>query len=77
MDLPPAPPPERLAAWRARLLGVCGTKDQFCKPDDLGRWIHEVSATAEVRIIEGADHYFYEHLEQLAKTVAEFIARVE
>jgi alpha/beta superfamily hydrolase len=75
MDLPANPPPERLAAWRARLLAICGTKDQFCKLDDLQRWAHEVSPEAEVRIIEGADHYFYEHLDQMATTVAEFIAR--
>ena len=77
MDLPVVPPPERLEAWRARLLAVCGTKDQFCKPADLVEFAHEVSPAAEVRIIEEADHYFYEHLDELAETVATFIARAE
>jgi alpha/beta superfamily hydrolase len=76
MDLPTNPPPERLAAWRARVLAVCGTQDQFCKPKDLERWAREVSPTAEMKIIEGADHYFYGALEQLGEMVASFIARV-
>jgi alpha/beta superfamily hydrolase len=74
MDLPELPTPERLAAWRARVLGVCGDHDQFCKPADLERWAREVSPNAVVRVIEGTDHYFADALDELAKTVAGFIA---
>jgi len=74
MDLPELPPPERLAVWRARILGVCGDHDQFCKPKDLERWAHEVSPNAVVRVIEGTDHYFADALDELSKTVAGFIA---
>jgi alpha/beta superfamily hydrolase len=74
MELPPMPAPERLQGWRARVLGVCGTNDQFCKPDDLKRWAAGVSATAEVRIFEGEDHYFSGAGEELATVVADFIA---
>jgi alpha/beta superfamily hydrolase len=74
MDLPELPPPERLAAWRARVLAVCGDHDQFCNSKDLERWAHEVSPDAVVRVIEGTDHYFADALDELAKTVAGFIA---
>jgi uncharacterized protein len=75
MDLPELPPPERLAAWRARVLAVCGDRDQFCDPKDLERWAHDVSTSAVVRVIEGTDHYFAGALDELAATVAEFIAK--
>jgi alpha/beta superfamily hydrolase len=74
MDLPTLPTPERLAEWRARVLAICGTKDDFCKPKDLERWAHDVSANAEVKILEGADHYFYGHLDELGESVATFIS---
>jgi len=77
MDLPTNPTSERLAAWRARVLAICGTNDQFCEPKDLERWAREVSPTAETKILEGADHYFYGVLEELGETVASFIARVD
>jgi alpha/beta superfamily hydrolase len=74
MDLPELPPPERLAAWRARVMAICGDHDRFCKPDDLQRWAHDVSAGAIVKVIEGTDHYFADALDELAKSVATFIA---
>ena len=74
MDLPELPTPERLAAWRARVLAVCGDHDGFCTPADLERWAHEVSADAAVRVIEGTDHFFADALDALSKMVAEFIA---
>ncbi|MGZ4128789.1 MAG: alpha/beta hydrolase [Actinomycetota bacterium] len=74
MDLPTLPPPERLAAWRARVLAVCGTQDEFCRPDDLHRWAAQVSSTAVVRVLDGVDHYFSDALDELATTVADFIA---
>ncbi|MGZ6528275.1 MAG: hypothetical protein ACXVES_13940, partial [Actinomycetota bacterium] len=73
MDLPTLPPPERLAAWRARVLAVCGTQDEFCRPDDLRRWAAQVSSTATVRVLDGVDHYFNDALDELATTVADFI----
>jgi alpha/beta superfamily hydrolase len=76
MDLPTNPTPERLAAWRARVLAICGTRDQFCKPKDLKRWAREVSPTAEVKIFDDADHYFYDVLDELGRMVASFIAGV-
>ena len=75
MDLPTNPTPERLAGWRARVLAICGTRDQFCKPKDLERWARNLSPTAQVKIFEGADHYFYGVIDQLGEAVAEFIAR--
>lgn len=77
MDLPELPPPERLAAWKARVLAMCGDHDQFCKPKDLERWAHDVSPTAVVRVIEGTDHYFADALDELATAVAGFISGAE
>jgi alpha/beta superfamily hydrolase len=74
MDLPTLPTPERLAAWRARVLAICGMRDQFCKPKDLERWAREVAPNAEVKILDDADHYFYGVLDELGETVAKFIA---
>jgi len=74
MDLPTNPTPERLAVWRARVLAICGTRDDFCKPKDLEKWARHVSPKASVKILEGADHYFYGSLDELGEAVASFIA---
>jgi len=75
MDLPTNPTPERLATWRARVLAICGSRDQFVTPEDLAKWARAISPTAEVKILDDADHYFYGVLDELGEAVAEFIAR--
>jgi hypothetical protein len=56
------------------VLGVCGTKDSFCKPEDLRRWVTGILENAEVRVLEGEDHYFTGARDRLAEVVADFIA---
>jgi alpha/beta superfamily hydrolase len=75
MDLPALPTPERLAAWRARVLAICGTQDDFCSPDDLRVWAATLSPSAHVEVFEGVDHFFANALDRLAETVAGFIAK--
>lgn len=72
-DLPPAPPPERIAGWRGRALGICGTEDPFCKPKRLEAWIGEIARRSEVRVFEGEDHFFTAGRDELTKTVVEFL----
>jgi alpha/beta superfamily hydrolase len=74
MELTPLPPQERLEKWRARALAVCGTNDEFCKPDDLRAWMKQVSPAGEVRVFPDADHFFSNAREELANLVATFIA---
>ena len=73
MQLPLLPVPERLAGWDGRLLAICGTQDGFCTPSGLRRWAAEIPG-AEVRIFEGEDHFFTSGRDELATTVADFIA---
>ena len=60
-----------LDTWSARALFVCGTVDPFCRPDDLRALAAQVPA-AEVRVIQGADHFFGEHLDELGTVVTAF-----
>jgi alpha/beta superfamily hydrolase len=74
MDLTPLPPAERLEGWGARVLAICGSQDEFCRPEDLREWVKKVSPDGEVRVFPGADHFFSNAREELADAVAAFIA---
>lgn len=74
IDIPRDPPPDALAGWGARVLVCCGTEDPFCHPNRARAWAASLSATAEVQVFDGADHYFTDQRPELAKTVATFIA---
>jgi alpha/beta superfamily hydrolase len=73
MDLPPLPPPERLDGWGARVLAICGTADEFCRPEDLREWVKKVSPTGEAQVFPGQDHFFSSAREELAEAVASFV----
>lgn len=62
-----------LDGWKARSLFVCGTEDPFCRPGDLQALAAQVPS-AEVRVIEGADHFFTDQVEALCSLVAGFVA---
>ena len=61
-----------LDRWKARSLFVCGTEDPFCRPEDLRALAGQVPS-AEVRIVDGADHFFGDHLDELGSVVTTFI----
>lgn len=61
-----------LDGWHARALFVCGTEDPFCRPADL-KELASLVPGAEVRIIDGADHFFPVHIDELCDTVVEFV----
>lgn len=69
----PEPGPERLAAFRARVLAVCGTADEICRPDDMERWARAITSDPDVRVIDGADHLFSEHRDELVAAVTSFV----
>jgi hypothetical protein len=67
------PLPERLEGWRARVLGVCGTADQYCTPEDMRAWLKSLSPDAEARVVDGADHFFTNHRDELVEIVVSFV----
>lgn len=58
-----------LERWSARALLVCGTEDPFCRPRDLEQLATQLPPPVEVKIIEGADHFFRDQIEELCKLV--------
>ncbi|MGH2726658.1 MAG: hypothetical protein ACRDKS_06750, partial [Actinomycetota bacterium] len=62
-----------LVAWKARALLVCGTEDPFCRAQDLTAMAAQLPS-AEVRIIDGADHFFTDRLDELSEVVVGFVA---
>jgi len=56
-------------------LFVQGQHDEFGSPADLQKFIERLSEPKELKIIEGADHFFEGHLAELYRTVSSFIAR--
>ncbi|HEX9775911.1 MAG TPA: alpha/beta fold hydrolase [Actinomycetota bacterium] len=72
--LPPQPSADAPAAWEGRLLAVCGTRDRFCRPDDLRRWTASRLPGAVVETFEGEDHMFSgTRRVEMAKRVARFL----
>ena len=55
-------------------LFVQGSLDEFGKVEDLKEFFCRLKDPRELRIIEGADHFFEGHLDELAQAVADFIA---
>lgn len=76
IELPVMPSPEALARFRARVLGVCGTDDGFCHPNDLAQFIATISPSGRTDITEGADHLFTDRHQRAAMgdAVADFVA---
>ncbi|HXG93108.1 MAG TPA: alpha/beta fold hydrolase [Blastocatellia bacterium] len=56
-------------------LFVSGALDEFCSPADLENFVARLSEPKQLRIIEGADHFFEGHLPELAQAVSDFINR--
>ena len=56
-----------------RSLVICGTADRFCETSDVRRLAADIGA--EVRILDGADHFFVGRLAELGAIVTEFLIR--
>ena len=73
MELPPV---ADLDGWRARALIVCGGDDPICRPKDAQALAEQLPPPAQVRVIEGADHFFTGHEDELCAAVVAFITGV-
>ena len=69
----PLPAIADLDRWHARSLIVCGTEDPFCRPADAEELARQLPPPFEVRVVEGADHFFSERLDELAAIVTRFL----
>jgi len=58
-------------------LFVQGALDEFGSAEDLKKFVATVQGVNELKIIEGADHFFEGHLPELFQAVSDFIALVE
>lgn len=54
-------------------LFVQGGRDEFGRAADLEKFVAKLSEPKTLRVIEGADHFFEGHLDELEKAVLEFI----
>ena len=57
-------------------LFVQGSLDQFGSPEDLERLFAVLDEPKQLKIIQGADHFFEGHLPELAAAVSAFIASI-
>jgi alpha/beta superfamily hydrolase len=71
-DLALPPPLRRLSS---SILVVAGTLDEYCPPTAL-RKVSEQFANAQIRIVEGANHFFFGKLFPLGETVAAWVRSV-
>jgi hypothetical protein len=71
MELPPV---ADLDGWHARALIVCGGNDPICRPKDGEALAAQLPPPAQVRVIEGADHFFTGLEDELCAEVAAFVA---
>jgi alpha/beta superfamily hydrolase len=58
-------------------LFVQGSLDEFGAPDDLRRFVATLEGVKQVKIIEGADHFFEGRLPEVFQTVTDFIGLIE
>jgi uncharacterized protein len=70
MELPAV---AELDGWRARSMIVCGTQDPFCRRGDAEELVRQLPPPSEVRVVEGADHFFTGHVDELCEIVTAFV----
>jgi len=63
-----------LDRWSARSLLVCGTQDPYCRPADAQELARHLPPPVDVEIIERADHFFTDHVDELCSIVTTFVA---
>ncbi|HEY6327978.1 MAG TPA: alpha/beta fold hydrolase [Blastocatellia bacterium] len=65
--------PGQVSACDKPKLVVNGSQDEFGPTKGLRRFFDQLSGPKELAIIEGADHFFEGHLDELSSSVAAFI----
>jgi uncharacterized protein len=74
LALPPLPDPADLRVLKRPVLLLAGSGDEHCRPEDL-RTYGEAFPQAEVRVIDGTDHYFWRREQEAASTIGAFAER--
>jgi hypothetical protein len=62
-----------LDGWSAKTLIVCGTADPFCRPADAEELARQLPPPSQVRVVDGADHFFSDQVDELCSIVATFV----
>jgi alpha/beta superfamily hydrolase len=58
-------------------LYVVGTRDEFCSQENLDRLAARLPATASLRRIEGAEHFFTGHVDAIENHVTRFFQKLQ
>lgn len=58
-------------------LFVQGALDEFGSPEDLRRFVATLEGINQLKVIEGADHFFEGHLPEVFQAVTDFIGSIE
>lgn len=74
LDIPEPPTETELRAFRRPVLFVGGEHDAYSPPDGL-RTLSSSLPSAEIRIIDGTDHYLWRHEKRAAEIVGAFAVR--
>jgi uncharacterized protein len=64
--LPDPPAPEKLEGWDAHIMAICGTQDEYSRPEDAIAWGHRLLGDRfSLHTVDGADHAFNEHTDEM------------
>jgi alpha/beta superfamily hydrolase len=58
-------------------LFIQGAHDEFGSPEELRRFVASLEGVTQLKIIEGADHFFEGHLPELFQVLLDFIGSVD
>ncbi|SFM69031.1 alpha/beta hydrolase [Thermodesulforhabdus norvegica] len=54
-------------------LVLFGSKDPYCSPPSLAKWIGDVTENVEKLMVEGADHFYVGHGGSIAEAIKKFL----
>lgn len=69
---PVVEPPEVLNDWARPKLIVVATEDGLLDPQHLVRWTASLPEPKEIRLVEGADHFFAGYEQEVGEAIASF-----
>jgi alpha/beta superfamily hydrolase len=64
-----------LAEYGGPVLAVCGEKDELAPPEKVEAFLTGAGLRAELRLVEGADHYFVGSQNEVGRVLADFARR--
>jgi alpha/beta superfamily hydrolase len=54
-------------------LYIVGTRDEFCSPMNLENLIRRLPFESKIHRLQGADHFFSEHVEEVENLIEQFL----